>query len=372
MDANTKILFFVTEDWYFCLHWLNFALAAQRDGYDVCVVTRVSDKADEIRAQGLKLIPIELSRQGINPLDEIRLLWKLIRIYRQERPIVVHHVAMKPIVYGTIAALLCGVERIVNAVAGLGYLFSTSSYKARILRPVIKAVFRLLRRTSPSTFVFQNPDDAERIFARRKRGVAVILGVGVDTQRFSFSAVPQGTPLVILPARLLWDKGVAEFVAAARYFRQREIDCRFMLVGAPDEGNVAAVPLATLDAWTQQGVVEWQGFCADMPTMYAQASIVCLPTAYGEGLPTVLLEAAACGRPLVATDAPGCREIVRDGDNGFLVPVRDTQALIRALERLIGSTELCTRTGRRGREIVEAEFRVEEVVGKYLEHYRER
>jgi glycosyltransferase involved in cell wall biosynthesis len=368
MTNKKTILFFVTEDWYFCLHWLNFALAAQRAGFDVTVVTQVSDKADEIRVHGLKLIPIELSRHGINPLDEIRLLRKLIAIYRHERPNVVHHVAMKPIVYGSIAAMFCGVERIVNAVAGLGYLFSTQSLKSSVLRPVIKSFFRVLRRVSPSTFVFQNPDDAERIFAQQQRGVAVILGVGVDTQRFSFSPLPGGTPQVILPARLLWDKGVAEFVAAARYFKQRSEDCRFVLVGTIDESSPSAVPLDQVRAWVSQGVVEWWGFCDDMPSVYTKSTIVCLPS-YREGLPTCLLEAAACGRPLVATDAPGCREIVRDGDNGILAPVGNEQALINALTRLLSSVQLRAQMGARGRVIVEQEFTVETVVGRYLALY---
>ena len=365
---NKKLLFFVTEDWYFCLHWLRFAIGAQKAGYQVTVVTQVSSKAEIIREQGIEVIAVSLSRHGTNPFHESKLLWDLIRIYRQVRPDVVQHVAMKPIVYGSIAALFARVERIINVVAGLGYLFSANTLKARWVSPLIKQTFLILHRFLPSIFIFQNPDSARRIFTYARPRVSVIRGVGVDLERFVTTPQPKGRLNVVLPGRLLWDKGVAEFVGAARYFKAHGYECLFVLVGDPDDGNRSAVPRSDLRRWVQEGVIEWLGFCSDMPALYAQASIVCLPS-YHEGLPTVLLEAAACGRPLVATDIPGCRDVVSEAENGFLVPVQDTDSLIKAIKPLLDSPELRQQMGTRGRLMVEQGFSAEEVVGAYIALY---
>jgi glycosyltransferase involved in cell wall biosynthesis len=373
LQHKPNLVFFVTEDWYFCGHWMNFAIAARNAGYEVSVITRTRKHGERIRSAGLDLIPIELSRQGVNPLQEWRLLRQLISIYRRLRPALVHHVAMKPIVYGTLAARVSRADGVVNAVAGLGYVFSTDSLKARLLRPLIRSLFTLLALIAPCRFVFQNPDDARRMFtaADRNGRVSLIKGVGVDLQRFRPAPFPQGIPVVILAARLIWEKGLGEFTQAARILLRKGIRTRLVIVGEPDDGNPGAVPRGQLAKWTDEGIVEWWGHRDDMPEVYASCHIFCLPTHYGEGLPTALLEAAACGRPLVATDAPGCREIVMDGENGLLVPLRDPNALAQALEVLINDPELRQRMGRRGREIVSAEFSQEKVVASTLKVYAE-
>jgi len=372
-DPRPKLLFFVTEDWYFCAHWLHFAVAAKEAGYRVTVLTRVREQGQPILDAGLELIPIELNRHGLNPLQDFALIRRLIAVYRQQRPDLVHQVAMKPILYGSLAARLAGVRGMVNLAAGLGVVFAAPGRGARLLRPLLKAGFHLIARTCPSRFVFQNPDDARRMFADADTNprVRVIRGVGVDPDRFTPAPEPEGPPVVALAARLIWDKGIRELVTAAGIIRERGIPARFALVGEPDHNNPGSVPREQLEAWDRDGLVEWWGHRDDMPVVYAASSIFCLPTKYGEGLPTVLLEAAACGRALVATDAPGCREVVRHAENGLLVPIGEAEALAEALAQLLTDASRRREMGRRGRRLVEQEFSRARVEGETVALYRE-
>lgn len=364
----SKLLFFVTEDWYFCSHRLTLAVAAREAGFEVVVVTRVREHGEVIRRAGLDLIPFEISRRGMNPFMELGALIRLTAIYRRGKPDLVHHVAMKPVLYGTLAARLAGVPHIVNALAGMGWLFTSAKLMARFIKPLVRLSFRfLLRQTS---VIVQNPDDAALMASVGLGRVCLIRGSGVDTEVFLPMPEPKGTPLVVLPARMLWDKGVGEFVEAARQLKARGVVARFALVGEPDPENPATVPEAQLAAWHAETVIEWWGQRANMPQVYAQAHIVCLPS-YREGLPKSLLEAAACGRPIVTTDVPGCREIVRNGGNGVLVPVRDAPALAEALASLIADPDMRRRMGESGRAIAVSEFSQERVIAETLAAYRE-
>ena len=373
MTEPTRLLYFVTEDWYFCSHRLALAVAAQEAGYEVTVLTRVAEHGDLIRSQGLRLLPIALSRQGMNPVRELRLMRRVVRAYRQVRPHLVHQVALKPILYGSLAARLVGVPYVVNALAGLGFLFSSERPRARLLRPLVKLGFHHLLRGEGNRVILQNPDDRDlltgalRVPADRVR---LIRGAGVDLNRFRPTSEPEGPPVVVLASRLLWDKGVGEFVEAARRLRTRNTQARFVLVGAPDPGNPSAIPQAVLAQWEKEGAVELWGHRTDMDRVFAQSHLVCLPS-YREGLPKVLLEAAACGHPLVATNVPGCREVVRDGQNGLLVPAKDSAALAGALERLIGDAALRADFGARSHAIAEAGFGIERVIAQHLGLYRE-
>ena len=368
-----KLLFLVTEDWYFCSHRLPLARAAKAAGYEVVVATRVSAHAEAIRAEGFKLVPIGLRRSGRNPWRELKAILEIVGIYRRERPDLVHHVALKPVLYGAIAARLAHVPAVVNALAGLGFVFASASRKARLLRPWVVGALRLSVDADGSALIMQNPDDRKMLVEAgivKAARIRLIRGSGVDIRRFAPSPEPAGTPLVMLPSRLLWDKGVGEFVAAAGLLRERGAEARFALVGDGDPGNPATIPEGRLRAWQAEGAVEWWGRREDMPAVLASSHVVCLPS-YREGLPKVLLEAAACGRPLVATDVPGCREIVIDGGNGLLVPPRDAPALAEAIGRLIKEPGLRADMGRRGRELVEAQFSEERVVAQTLAVYRE-
>ena len=371
--AKPRLLFLVTEDWYFASHRLPLALAARDAGFEVTVATRVSEHGDAIRTAGLNLIPFEWSRRGMNPLRELSVLIRLVLLYRREKPDLVHQVALKPVLYGSFAARMTGSLRVVNAIAGMGFIFSSTALLARLLRPLIVSAYRLMLGGRGRLLILQNPDDQKLLVGAgviAAARVRLIRGSGVDPQRFIVSAEAAGIPLVVLASRMLWDKGIAEFVDAARRLRAEGIAARFILVGDTDEDNPAAVPPAQLAAWRDEGVVEWWGRRDDMPVVLAAANLVCLPS-YREGLPKVLLEAAACGRAIVATDVPGCREIVADGDNGLLVPARDSVALTAALGALLADPVRRQRMGQRGRERVLAEFSEARVVAETLAVYLE-
>lgn len=369
----TKLLFLVAEDWYFCSHRLPLARAAVAAGYEVVVATRLNEARHRqaIEAIGGRVIPLGLRRGSHNPWQELRAINEIRAIYRRERPDIVHQVALKPVLYGSLAARLSARPVVVNALAGLGYIFTSSAGKARLLQPLVAAALRWLLNGPRSHLILQNPDDQQLLVQRgivQADRVCQVRGSGVDIQRFAVSAQPEGVPLVILPARLLWDKGVGEFVAAARQLRQAGVVARFALVGATDEENSAAITEEQLLGWQHEGVVERWGLCDDMPAVLAQASIVCLPS-YREGLPKALLEAAACGRAMVATDVPGCREIVIHEHNGLLVPARDPLSLAAALQRLLQDGALRERLGENGRRLVEAEFSDEKVIQQTLALY---
>jgi glycosyltransferase involved in cell wall biosynthesis len=364
-----KLLYFVTEDWYFCSHRLPLAIAAQQAGFDVSVVTRVREHRETIQRSGVRLIPFEFSRRSMNPLAEIATIIRLICVYRRERPDIVHHVAVKPVLYGSIAARFVGACRVVNALAGLGWLFTSDSRLALFLKFYVRQALGLL--LSRDVAIVQNPDDKDmlqRVGVRAER-IRVIRGSGVDTGLFKTSAEPEGgVPVVVLPARMLRDKGVEEFVAAARQLRDQGSDARFVLVGDPDPENPASIPVPRLQQWQQEGVVEWWGWRQDMPAVFANAHLVCLPS-YREGLPKALIEAAAAGRAIVTTDVPGCREVVVPGETGILVPPRDVKALASALQYLLANRELRQRMGWNARKLAEEQFDTRNVVQQTLALY---
>ncbi|WP_374522362.1 glycosyltransferase family 4 protein [Hydrogenophaga sp.] len=353
-----KLLFFVTVDWFFCSHFIERAKAARRAGYDVIVLTRVDRHRSVIEEAGLRLIPLAIDRRSLNPLEAFKTLVQLIYVFRRERPDVLHQIALKPILLGGLAARLTGIRRVVNAVVGGGYVFTSTSPLMRAIRPLMRLALKLLLNPPGSSVVFENRDDLSsfvRSHLVRAEDAVLIRGAGVDGDLYQPHPVSRTTPLVIVTARLLWDKGLGEFVAAARLLRAQGIQARFALVGDLDADNRASIDPAVLDEWKAEGVVELWGFRRDMPQVLAEADIVCLPS-YREGLPKALLEAMAAGLPCVTTDVPGCREAVRDGENGWLVPPRDSKALAQALRLLIENPDLRNQMGQRGREMVLAEF----------------
>jgi len=369
-SRQPKLLFFITEDYYFLSHRLPLAIAARDRGYDVVIVSRENRHGPLIRRHGFRLIPFDSARSGINPLTDIPRIIRLTSIYRRERPDIVHHVAMKPVLYGSVAARLSGCGAIVNALTGMGWLFTSRTGLAAWLKPFVQRA--LGRAARQGIALVQNEDDAALL---RQLGVddariRVVAGSGVDVQRFRPTPIPCGTPVVVMHARLLWDKGVGEFVEAARMLRARGVTARFLLAGETDAQNPARIASAQIDAWKRDGAVEFLGQVDDIPALLAQSTIVCLPS-HREGLPKSLIEAAAAGRPIVTTDVPGCRAVVRHGDNGLLVAVRDAKALADALATLLADPELCKAMGARGRERAEREFATDIVINHTLAVYRE-
>jgi glycosyltransferase involved in cell wall biosynthesis len=352
-----KILFLVSEDWYFLSHRLPMARAARDAGAEVVVATRVRGRGAEIEAEGFRLVPVELSRSGRNPLHDLATLVSLVRLYRRERPDIVHHVALKPALYGSIAAWLTGVPGMVNAFAGMGFVFISEGAFARTLRPLIGGLFRFLLNRPPSRVIVQNPDDRSlfelRIGVAPER-VRIIRGSGVDIDAFHPNDEPPGTPVAVCVARMLWDKGIGELVEAARILKARNVDIRIRLVG-PGDDNPAAIPKATLKEWSREGIVDVAGASRDIAGEYARAHIAVLPS-YREGLPKSLLEAAAAGLPMVATDVPGCREVCRNGETGLLVPLRSVEPVADALQRLATDPALRATLGQAARRAAETEF----------------
>lgn len=363
-----KLLFLVTEDWYFCSHRLPLAIAAKQLGLDVAVATRVRAHGALIEDAGLRLIPFEISRRGMNPLRELPTVFRLAALYRLEKPDLVHHVAMKPVLYGSLAAKLANVKHVVNAIAGLGWLYTSADRSKKIIRALVRGLFK--RALKGSAVVVQNPDDMNQLKGMGLEQLHLIRGAGVDTQSFRPCDVPPDPPCVMLVSRMLWDKGVGEFVAAARLLKQEGIVARFVLVGGFDPGNPAAIPESQLRSWNKEGIVEWWGQRSDMANVLAQAHIACLPSYYREGIPKSLLEAAACGLPIVTTDAPGCREVVEDGVNGLLVPVKDSIALAGTIKKLVLDPDLSRRMGVASRKKAVKEFSQERVIDETLAVYR--
>jgi glycosyltransferase involved in cell wall biosynthesis len=366
-----KLLFFVTEDWYFVSHRLPLAVAAQEAGYDVSVVTRVREHGEIIRAAGIRLIPFENSRGGLNPLVEISTLVRLVRLFRCERPDIAHHVALKPVLYGSIAARIARTPRVVNALCGMGWLFTSKSGLALFLNRIARWTLRLVLRSG--VVLVQNPDDFQLLLDLGVPAGKIhrIAGSGVNLRQFFPTPEPEDVPTIVLPARLLWAKGVGELVGAARLLKQRGVKARVLLAGMPDPANRSSVPPEEIAKWVEEGLVEHAGWVADMPSLLARTHIVCLPSYYREGIPKSLIEAAAAGRPIVAADVPGCREIVREGENGLLVPARSIEALADALTHLIENPELRKRMGVCGRSRAEREFGLEMVITQILQLYSE-
>lgn len=361
-----KIIYFISEDWYFCSHRFSLAVAAIRSGYDVSLVTQVSSYRKQIEDAGIRLIDIPMSRRSLNIFKELVLIVRLVYIYKILRPDLVHHVALKPSLYGTIAARICNAGNVVNAFAGMGWIFSSSNWVARVLKFIAIAFIRLL--LAPTEIIVQNNDDKYYVERLGCRSVHLIRGSGIDLDAFPSTPESAGRVVVILIARMLFDKGVCEYVNAAQIVKNRGRNVRFLLVGAPDDQNPASISLNKLNDWNDSGVVEWLGHRDDIPKLLAESHIVCLPS-YREGLPKSLLEGLATGRPIVTTDVPGCRETVLEGVNGFLVPPKDALALADALEKLVLDGALRKSMGRESRRIAVSEFSSKRIIAETLAVY---
>ena len=355
--TGCRLAFVISEDWWLSLHWIGLAEAARDAGYEVTVVTRAGKHGEHIRARGFNLVDIDFHRGRLSPWANLRTLCRLRAIYRQLRPHLVHHFAMQPIMLGAVAAALSGRPAVVNMIAGMGYLMVSGSFRARLLRGLLLPALSLALRRSHT--IVQNPDDAAFVKSCgvRSERVSVIRGTSISLRCFSAHPEPEGPVRVTMVSRLLWSKGVCEFInAAAAVAHAMRESVVFTLVGAPDEKNPDSVPPERLSAWASTGVVEWWGYRRDIADVWARSHIAVLPSYYREGLPTVLIEAMACGRPIVTTDMPGCREAVDHGVNGLLVPPRDARALAAAITELANNPVCRATMGAAGRRLVEMEF----------------
>jgi len=372
LGKTTRILFFVTEDWYFWSHRLPLAQAAKKEGFDVSIITRVGKYKDLIENEGFNLIPIRLVRSSKNIFSELQSFLEIIRIYRREKPDLVHHVALKPILYGTWAARFSKVPCVINLFAGITTKFHSQDWKSAILGHMVDLVFRIGFWRNKAYAVFQNSFDKQVFLDKglvKEENTGIISGSGVDTSQFTITPEPEGSPLVVLASRMLWDKGVAEFVEAAEILKKEQVHCRMALVGDPDPENPVSIPEETLKNWQSSGSIEWWGHSKDISKVFTEANIACLPS-YHEGCPKVLMEAAASGRAIVTTDIPGCKEIVRHNENGLIVPVKDSIALANAIKFLVQSPKNRAQMGKRGREVVLEKFSQEKIIQKTMDLYK--
>ena len=351
-----KILYLVAEDWYFVSHRLPMARAARSAGYEVHVATRVVECAHQIENEGFVLHPIAWRRGWINPLKIMAAAIAIRSLYRKLRPDIVHHVAFAPAIVGSLAALGLPMAKL-NALAGLGFVFTSKTAKARLLRLLAHRLLGFLLQRPGTMVLVQNPDDAamvERLGVAKDR-IALIPGSGVDIELLTPLTEPDGPFTVGFVGRLLYDKGVEALVRAHEILCKRGLRVRALLAGAPDPSNPASIPEPTLANWRERDNLVLLGHVEDVRTVWAQAHVAILPSRR-EGLPKSLLEAAACGRPLIASDVPGCREIARHGINAVLIPPDEPEALAQAIAMLINDRDMRIRFGRASRQIAMAEF----------------
>ena len=371
MRHNNKlnVCYFIAEDSVFMVHWMNLVQASLASGYKVLLITRVSKYQEAITKLGVTVLPLQIERGNIvNLFKEFNVLCTVYKQYRKHRPDIVHHFGIKPILYGTIVAKLTKVPAIVNTFAGLGWLFS-NHWQAKVLNFFLSSfLYNLIRDT---WLIVQNEQNFQMFKKANMRRLSIIRGTGVNIDKFNFNNrhTKNDLPVVILPARLLWDKGVGSFVEVARRLGDRGIQARFALVGKPDPENPSSISDQQLQEWSDNKIVEVWGHSDDMPEVYAKASIVCLPTRYNEGLPTVLMEAMACGLPVITTDMPGCREVVQHDKNGLLVPCDNPDALENAVIRLINEPNTREEFGKYGRGLIVSQFSSEIINQQFLKLY---
>lgn len=359
------LLFLIGEDSAFCSHRLNLGKAALKAGFKVAIATRCHHHAEQISNAGIDVFPLQhFTRGGLNPWQQFLSLKELYKIYKHVKPDIVHHVALKPVIFGTLIARLTRVPKIINALGGLGYLFipdqKKSNFKKNALRLLVCQFLKRLFSKPNVTLILQNQDDINSLkkfnCITPSTKISLIRGAGVNMVDFPVTPMPPAPPVIIAcVSRMLWDKGIGELVKAAKRLREKNISFQILLWGTPDPQNPATITEPELKAWHDSGIIVWKGFCSDVAKAYQECHIAVLPS-YREGLPKSLLEAASCARPIITTDVPGCREVVQHNVNGLLVPVRNEKALADALELLIQDEALRLKMGLEGRKRVELYF----------------
>ena len=338
------------------------------------IATGPGSACKKIKALGFSHHHLPLSRSGVNPGTELYSLWTLWRLMRQLKPDLVHLVTIKPVLYGGLIARIAGVPAVVAAISGLGSVFITRRGMVSWLRHGVEALYRLALGHPHLKAIFQNPNDQAlliRLSAVRGKQTVLIRGSGVALADYPVKSEPIGIPVVTFASRLLKEKGVLEFVEAARLLKDRGVTSRFWLVGAPDPGNPSSICDKEIEHWQKSEFIEPLGYRTDIAEIFANSNLVVLPSSYREGLPKVLIEAAATGRAVITTDQPGCRDAIEPNMTGLLVPTKDAVALADAIEHLLKNPDLRQSMGNAGRKLAEREFGIEKVVAAHLKVYRE-
>lgn len=365
---KNKLLFIVNNPEFFLSHRLPVARAAKDKGYEVHVATAAGKSVNAIESDGFIHHILPLSRSGTNPFQEAISFLSIFKLFLKIRPDITHLVTIKPVLYGSIAARLVRPKGVVAAVSGLGTIFIAGSFKRKLLKLFIKPLYKFAFGCRNLIVIFQNPDDKKTlksITPLSEEQCVMIPGSGVDLSEYSYITEPSGTPVIAMASRLLKDKGVFEYVEAAEILKNKGVMARFLLIGDMDRGNPSSVTENDISLWEQNGAVELYGYRKDIASLFSEVNIVVLPS-YREGMPKVLLEAAAAGRAVVTTDTPGCRDAVIEGKTGILVPLRDSFAIAGALEYLISNPEIRKNFGIEGRKLAEKIYSIENVVNQHL------
>lgn len=363
----------VNDPAFFISHRLPVAEAARDDGYTVLIATMAGASVADIRSKGFEHHVLPLSRSGKHLGAELRTVYSILKLLWRVRPTILHLVTIKPVLYGGIAARLAPVGGVVSAVSGLGFVFMSEGRKAALIRKAVSLMYRLAFSKKNLRVIFQNTDDQDVLLSAgvlADSKVRIIRGSGVDLTLYQALQEPEGVPVVCFAARLLRDKGVYEYVEAVRVLQQRGVHAAFRLVGDPDPGNPTSIMSEELEQWREEGAVEVLGYRKDIARLFADSHVVVLPS-YREGLPKVLVEAAACGRAVVTTDVAGCRDAIEPGETGLLVPVRNVDALADAMQRLIEDAQQRQRMGAAGRALAEREFDINKIAQQHLGIYGE-
>ncbi|HYR27990.1 MAG TPA: glycosyltransferase family 4 protein [Thermoanaerobaculia bacterium] len=371
---NRRLVIVVPDARFFVTHRMALALAAKARGYDVHVATNAGAEVPQIIAAGLAWHRVRGGPLRQKPWNDLLTLLDLLALYRRLKPSLVHHVTLKPAVYGTLAARINRIPAVVNTIPGLGEVFVAHTPGDRFWRAIVLALFRTVVRHRRMKVIVQNADDLRTLLgtgAVKEEQTALIWGSGVDPDLWRLPPPPVRVPAVTCASRIVETKGIGEFAAAARLLRSRGVEARFLLAGDRDTGNSKAYSDATFGTLLAGGAVEYLGWRASMLDLYAETDIVCLPSWGGEGVPKALIEASSCELPVVTTDVPGCRDLVRHGESGFVVPPRTVEPLADALQALIEDAELRRRMGKRGREIVVERFSLQTVLDATLAVYDE-
>ena len=373
-DRRRKLIFLVTEDWYFWSHRLPMARAARDAGFAVAVATRVTAHGERIAQEGFTLHPLNWRRRDFGLWANLAALYEIHRLYRRERPSLVHHVALKPAIIGGIAARLARVPRIVSMIAGMGYASTGRSWHQRLAQSVFRWLWPILLLRANGRIIVQNPEDRDAIAASgaaARQRIFVIPGSGVDLDRFSPLPEPPEPPIVAAyVGRMIAIKGVETVVAAQQQLRREGVALDLVLAGKPDPDNPSSHDEVKLRRWSELPGITWCGHREDVRAVWAGAHIAVLGSLGGEGLPKTLIEAAALGRAIVATDVPGARDVARDGVNALLAPPGNSAAFAAALKRLAGDPARRRRYAEAGRRLVEAEFSDVKIAAATVAVYR--
>jgi glycosyltransferase involved in cell wall biosynthesis len=369
--SKKKLLFLVNVDWFFISHRLPIAVAASKSGFEVHIAASMTGQENILREAGFIFHDIPISRGSAGPFSFFKTMLEIIKLFRAVNPDLVHLITIKPILLGGIAARIVGINGVIAAISGLGYVFINKGFIASTRRWAVKVLYKISLGHKNLMVICQNLTDLnyiQKTTSLPDRSFTVIDGSGVSLQKFQYTVDTNKIPKVMMASRVLKDKGVLEFVEAATIMQNSGIQAAFILVGSPDPGNPTSIPISQIQDWVKKGILEFWGYQEDMNQILGQASIIVLPS-YREGFPKVLIEAAAIGRPVVTTDVAGCRDAIYNGITGVLVPPKDSNALAEEIKKLIDSPETCHKMGIEGRKMAEERFDEKITIERHLSIY---